>query len=637
MILADGEQWIILGALVVIAGAIIFLAVLARYFNLWIQCIFTRADINIWQLMMMSIRKVNPAVIVRAKIMSVQAGLTRVYPITTRALEAHYLAGGNVANVIRALIAAHRAHIDLDWQTAQAIDLAGRNLLEAVRTSVYPKVIDCPDPKRSAGTLDAVAGDGIRLKARARVTVRTNIRQLVGGATEETIIARVGQGIVQAIGSTRSYKIVLENPERISETVLGQGLEAQTAYEIVSIDIADIDVGENIGARLMADQAEADMRVAQAKAEQRRAAARAARAGRSRPYPGESGEGRGRRSGGSPGDRGILSHGQIGPARLLRAEKRSGGHSDANVDRGQSLAGKLLGPEYDLRTKECAIRRARRSIEVPAPSAVGSICGTVKDELVRPEAPARRADGFVAAAHPCLGARGGRILRKITEAREQAERARAPSRRLHDRRQHSRVARTVAQARCCLDSPARATTGLSTARQSVPQRDRTVSRGSGTPPHSGEWAATGRRVCIRRSGSVPPPRAAAKSDFDAGGPSPYGACRPQPVRSTEACSASGTSKPADAAGGRIGPAQSAVSDDLGAQVRAHLNQYLESSRLSQKARAELGSAIDRAVRDHLGNTRTTIEDQDSPSSAKTGPPIASFLRRSRRCGARRSW
>jgi uncharacterized protein YqfA (UPF0365 family) len=280
LLLAEGEpwiapQWIALGGLIVVVGAVIFIAIVARYFNLWIQCIFTRADINIWQLMMMAIRKVNPTVIVRCKIMAVQAGLTRVYPITTRALEAHYLAGGNVPNVIRALIAAHRAHIDLDWQTAQAIDLAGRDLLEAVRTSVYPKVIDCPDPKRSAGTLDAVAGDGIRLKARARVTVRTNIRQLVGGATEETIIARVGQGIVQAIGSTRSYKTVLENPERISETVLGQGLEAQTAYEIVSIDIADIDVGENIGARLAADQAEADMRVAQAKAEQRRAAARA--------------------------------------------------------------------------------------------------------------------------------------------------------------------------------------------------------------------------------------------------------------------------------------------------------------------------------------------------------------------------
>jgi uncharacterized protein YqfA (UPF0365 family) len=276
MLLADFEPgWYGLGGLVVVVAAIIFLVFAARYFTLWIQCIFTRADINIWQLMMMSLRKVNPSIIVRSKIMAVQAGLTRVDRIRTRDLEAHYLAGGNVPNVVRALIAAQRAHIDLDWQTAQAIDLAGRDILEAVRTSVYPKVIDCPDPKRSAGTLDAVAGDGIQLKARARVTVRTNLRQLVGGATEETVIARVGQGIVQAIGSTKSYKTVLENPERISQTVLSQGLEAHTSYEIVSIDIADIDIGENIGARLGADQAEADMRVAQAKAEQRRAAARA--------------------------------------------------------------------------------------------------------------------------------------------------------------------------------------------------------------------------------------------------------------------------------------------------------------------------------------------------------------------------
>ncbi|MEX0702272.1 MAG: flotillin-like protein FloA [Planctomycetales bacterium] len=254
---------------------IVFLAIFARYFGLWIQCKFTRADIGLPELVMMSLRKVNPTVIVRSKIMAVQAGLTRMYPISTRSLEAHYLAGGNVPNVVKALIAAHKAQIDLDWPTAGAIDLAGRDLLEAVRTSVYPKVIDCPDPKRTAGTLDAVAGDGIQLKARARVTVRTNIKQLVGGATEDTVIARVGQGIVQAIGSTASYKTVLENPDKISRTVLNQGLEAQTAYEIVSIDIADIDVGDNIGARLQADQAEADMRVAQAKAEGRRAEAMA--------------------------------------------------------------------------------------------------------------------------------------------------------------------------------------------------------------------------------------------------------------------------------------------------------------------------------------------------------------------------
>lgn len=251
--------------------ALIFFAIFARFISLYIQCWMTGAGISFPHLIMMTIRKVNPSVIVRAKIIAVQAGLTEVYQLSTRDLESHYLAGGNVPNVIRALVAANRANIDLDWTTAQAIDLAGRDILEAVRTSVYPKVIDCPDTRKGQMTLDAVAGDGILLKARARVTVRTNIHQLIGGATEETIVARVGQGIVQAIGSTKSYKLVLENPEMISQTVLNQGLEAQTAFEIVSIDIADIDVGENIGARLSADQAEADMRVAQAKAEQRRA------------------------------------------------------------------------------------------------------------------------------------------------------------------------------------------------------------------------------------------------------------------------------------------------------------------------------------------------------------------------------
>lgn len=261
---------------VVAVGVLIFLAVFARYFSLWIQCKMTRAGISFPNLVMMSIRKVNPALIARAKIMAVQSRLTDDYTnLTTRALEAHYLAGGDVLKVIRSLVAAHRAKLDMDWQVAQAIDLAGRDVLDAVRTSVYPKVIDCPDPKKNAGTLDAVAGDGIQLRARARVTVRTNIQQLIGGATEETVIARVGQGIVQAIGSTASYADVLENPDKISQTVLNQGLEAQTAFEIVSIDIADIDVGDNIGARLQADQAEADMRVAQARAEQRRAAAAA--------------------------------------------------------------------------------------------------------------------------------------------------------------------------------------------------------------------------------------------------------------------------------------------------------------------------------------------------------------------------
>lgn len=254
-----------------LATLVVFL-VLARFFNLWIQCKFTGVGISMGKLIMMSIRKVNPSLMVRCKIMAVQAGLPE---ISTQALEAHFLSGGNVSNVIRALIAAHRAGIEMEWLDAQAIDLAGRDVLEAVRTSVNPRVIDCPDARQATATLDAVAGDGIQLKARARVTVRTNIKQLIGGATEETIIARVGQGIVRAIGSTSSYKEVLANPELISQTVLNEGLEAQTAFEIVSIDIADIDVGENIGARLQADRAEADVRIFQAHAEERRAAAAA--------------------------------------------------------------------------------------------------------------------------------------------------------------------------------------------------------------------------------------------------------------------------------------------------------------------------------------------------------------------------
>lgn len=269
----NSTQWVVL--IVLLLFFLVFLSIFAQFASLWLQCKMTRAGISLGDLVFMRFRRVNPALIVRSKIMAVQAGLNRKYPLSVQNLEAHALSGGNVPNVIRALIAADKASIPLDWNTAQAIDLAGRDILEAVTTSVYPKVIDCPDPKRNQGTLSAVAADGIELRVRARVTVRTNIRQLIGGATEETVIARVGQGIVQAIGSTPSYKLVLENPDYISKTVLEQGLEAQTAYEIVSIDIADIDVGENIGAKLTADRAEADMRVAQAKAEQRRAAARA--------------------------------------------------------------------------------------------------------------------------------------------------------------------------------------------------------------------------------------------------------------------------------------------------------------------------------------------------------------------------
>ena len=260
----------LLGGFCIILG-IVFLALFARYFKLWIQAFFSRARIGPWSLVFMSLRKVKPSVIVDTKIMAVQAGLT---DIPTQAYEAHYLAGGNVHRVVHALIVAHRARIELDWDTACAIDLAGRNIISAVETSVDPKVIDCPDPKKSGRpTLDGVAKDGIQLKARARVTVRTNLNQLVGGATEDTVIARVGEGIVSAIGSCESHKEVLANPSVIARNVLARGLDSQTAFSIVSIDIADIDVGENIGARLRADQAEADVRIAQARAEERRAEA----------------------------------------------------------------------------------------------------------------------------------------------------------------------------------------------------------------------------------------------------------------------------------------------------------------------------------------------------------------------------
>nr|WP_146461667.1 flotillin-like protein FloA [Rubripirellula tenax] len=252
---------------------LIFFFVFARYFGLWIQSQLTRADISFLDLLGMTFRKVNTRAIVRSKIMATQAGL--VDPeLTSGALEAHYLAGGNVQQVIRALIAAKKAKtISLTFREATAIDLAGRDVLEAVKTSVYPKVIDCPPRGSSKPSLDAVAKDGIQLKVKARVTVRANLQQLIGGATEETIIARVGEGIVSAIGSAASHKAVLENPDVISKAVLAKRLDSQTAFEIVSIDIADIDVGANIGARLQADQAEADTQVARARAEGRRAAA----------------------------------------------------------------------------------------------------------------------------------------------------------------------------------------------------------------------------------------------------------------------------------------------------------------------------------------------------------------------------
>jgi uncharacterized protein YqfA (UPF0365 family) len=252
---------------------LVFLFVFLRYANLYIRSILTKAGVGLFDMFAMSLRRVSPATIVNARVNVVQA---RLADIDKRDLEAHFLAGGNVARVVRALIAADRAGIPLDFRTAASIDLAGRDVLEAVRTSVTPKVIDCPNPQSGKTEIAAVAKDGIQVLAKARVTVRTNIARLVGGAGEETIIARVGEGIVSTIGSKDTHKLVLENPDHISKTVLRRGLDAGTAFEIVSIDIADVDIGNNIGARLQADQAEADKRVAQALAEKRRAMAVAA-------------------------------------------------------------------------------------------------------------------------------------------------------------------------------------------------------------------------------------------------------------------------------------------------------------------------------------------------------------------------
>ena len=255
----------------ILLGVILFALLIIFYFvplGLWIQAIVSvgLGEITIVDLIRMRLRKIPPRLIVDSIINLNKAGLES---ISTGMMETHFLAGGHVPNVTISLIAADKALIPLDFSTCTAIDLAGRDVKEAVETSVYPKVIDAP----VEGTLAAVAKDGIEVKARARVTVRTNIPGLVGGATDETIIARVGEGIVSAIGSSESYKTVLENPDSISKFVLDKGLDAGTAFEILSIDIADVDVGKNVGAHLQADQAEADLRVAQARAETRRAMA----------------------------------------------------------------------------------------------------------------------------------------------------------------------------------------------------------------------------------------------------------------------------------------------------------------------------------------------------------------------------
>jgi uncharacterized protein YqfA (UPF0365 family) len=248
-----------------------FLILFFKFFGLWFRALLSGAPVGMGRIIGMWLRHVNPSVIVDARIMLTKAGI----PVETDMLETHFLARGNVMKVSQALVAANKANIPLPFQRAAAIDLAGRDVLEAVKTSVNPKVIDCPDPSKGKVTIDAVAKDGIQLQVKARVTVRANIERLVGGATEETIIARVGEGIVTTIGSAESYKAVLENPDLISKTVLEKGLDAGTAFEILSIDIADIDVGANVGAKLQADQAEADKRRFQAEAEKRRAAAQA--------------------------------------------------------------------------------------------------------------------------------------------------------------------------------------------------------------------------------------------------------------------------------------------------------------------------------------------------------------------------
>ena len=261
--------WIIVSVVAGILG-LVFVVLVANFGRLWVTAWSAKASVTMGELLGMFLRKVNSSVIVYTKIQAWKAGLT---DISTQDLENHYLARGRVPNVIQALISAQRAKLPLDYRIACAIDLAGRDIVDAVNTSVNPKVIDCPSAAAGRTTIDAVAKDGIQLKVRARVTVKTHIPRLVGGATEETVIARVGEGIVSAIGSAETHKNVLENPDEISKAVLSKGLDANTAYEILSIDIADIDVGINIGARLQADQAESDKKRFQAEAEKRRAMA----------------------------------------------------------------------------------------------------------------------------------------------------------------------------------------------------------------------------------------------------------------------------------------------------------------------------------------------------------------------------
>ena len=305
------------GMIVLIVFVSLFAIWLLFYFipvGLWFSALVSGVRISLLQLVLMRWRKVPPSTIVSSMIESTKAGLT----LNPNELEAHYLAGGNVTNVVHALVSAQKANIMLDFKMATAIDLAGRDVFEAVQMSVNPKVINTPP-------VAAVAKDGIQLIAKARVTVRANIKQLVGGAGEETVLARVGEGIVSSIGSAASHKIVLENPDSISRVVLEKGLDAGTAFEILSIDIADIDVGKNIGAQLQMDQAQADKNIAQAKAEERRGAG----AGEPCQGPGGPCEGDSGRSRGAAGHGRGVPQRQPGHHGLLQDEEHHGRHADA--------------------------------------------------------------------------------------------------------------------------------------------------------------------------------------------------------------------------------------------------------------------------------------------------------------------
>jgi uncharacterized protein YqfA (UPF0365 family) len=260
---------VIIGIIIVIIIGLVIFGLTWRFVGLYVRAFVSGTRVSFIDLIGMQLRKVDPNQIVNARIQASRAGLE----IPQAEMESHVLARGDLHRVINAMVAASKANIELTWDNARAIDLAGRDILEAVQTSVYPKVIDVPSAAMQRASIDGVAKDGIQLRVRARVTVRTNIKRLVGGATEETVIARVGEGIVTAIGNALDYKDVLESPDHISKAVLARGLDANTAFEILSIDIADIDVGENVGAKLVTDQAEAEKKRAQAEAEKRRAMA----------------------------------------------------------------------------------------------------------------------------------------------------------------------------------------------------------------------------------------------------------------------------------------------------------------------------------------------------------------------------